>query len=679
MRRFVTSRDPHRRSPGSLPGGSVGKRAYGAVLVAATALVLLLVALAVSPTGVGGARAAILPPTTSTTASPPDSTVKLPALHLPFTSGVDFPVSQGNGGIFTHEPRRPSEFAWDFAMPEGTAVVAAEAGTVVAVEAGMHGGDLVDRYAGRANYVLLAHPDGLFSLYLHLAAAGVLVAPGQEVAAGQPIALSGNTGYSSGPHLHFHVQSEAVPRIGQSVPVRFLGVGVPSAGASPISENTYRPPFWAPRVAAPGLLSPMAPTGKDRSQLVTGQRLPVSVSWASGGEAPVPVRLVTLDGSGDRRVVTTGTSADRNALTSIVTPTRTGWITVWAEYQDGITWLTCADEDGTLAWASYEVLPGSLFLEPPGITLRTGGTDLLPRPDLPPGSEVEIDAGESIEVSFAVRNVGTSIAHLLDVGGQLDSGDDLPQVFGRRRDLYVGAGKTAVWSGTATFPSAGRYVVRSVGLDAGRRPVALPPLVVGDPVEVTVVVKAIGEGGPDDDADDIGSDDDGADGGVPGGGAGSPAPAFVDVPESHPAYAAIQALAERGVISGYLDGGGARSFRPGAPLARAQFAKMLALVRGLRVSEDDRCGFIDVEDSGPAGFYPDNYIAAAASAGLLLGVGLDPPRFDPYGLMTRRQVALVAARAGLAGARVEGDQWAPATRGEVAILLVRLVTPTGLE
>ena len=50
------------------------------------------------------------------------------------------------------------------------------------------------------------HDDGTMGVYLHLQRGSVRVQPGQRIATGSPIARSGNTGRSTGPHLHFVVQ-----------------------------------------------------------------------------------------------------------------------------------------------------------------------------------------------------------------------------------------------------------------------------------------------------------------------------------------------------------------------------------------------------------------------------------------------------------------------------------------
>lgn len=82
----------------------------------------------------------------------------------------------------------------DWAVPIGTAVVASNAGTVT--KAGWASG------YGYAVYI--RHADGRETRYAHLSK--VLVKAGQTVSQGQRIALSGNTGRSTGPHLHFEIR-----------------------------------------------------------------------------------------------------------------------------------------------------------------------------------------------------------------------------------------------------------------------------------------------------------------------------------------------------------------------------------------------------------------------------------------------------------------------------------------
>lgn len=127
--------------------------------------------------------------------------------QLPFAAPVR--VDQGPGGHFSHDDAQNRD-AVDFALPEGTPVLAARDGVVLQVEAGFDRAGL-DReaFAGRSNFVRILHGDGSMALYAHLQPDGVLVRPGQSVRAGQRIGRSGNTGFSSAPHLHFVVQVNA--------------------------------------------------------------------------------------------------------------------------------------------------------------------------------------------------------------------------------------------------------------------------------------------------------------------------------------------------------------------------------------------------------------------------------------------------------------------------------------
>jgi murein DD-endopeptidase MepM/ murein hydrolase activator NlpD len=78
------------------------------------------------------------------------------------------------------------------------------------------------RDSGRANYIRILHDDGSMAVYAHLAPEGTQVRPGQRVRRGERIGLSGNTGYSGGPHLHFVVQVNRGMRL-ESIPFRMFG------------------------------------------------------------------------------------------------------------------------------------------------------------------------------------------------------------------------------------------------------------------------------------------------------------------------------------------------------------------------------------------------------------------------------------------------------------------------
>jgi murein DD-endopeptidase MepM/ murein hydrolase activator NlpD len=135
-------------------------------------------------------------------------------------------IDQGYGGRFSHDDEQ-NRYAVDFAVPVGTPVLAARDGMVMQVESGFDTAGLDSaRYAGRANYIRIAHDDGTMAVYAHLKPDGVLARIGQTVRAGQQIGLSGNTGFTTGPHLHFVVQVNRGMRI-ESLPFRMRGPNGP--------------------------------------------------------------------------------------------------------------------------------------------------------------------------------------------------------------------------------------------------------------------------------------------------------------------------------------------------------------------------------------------------------------------------------------------------------------------
>jgi murein DD-endopeptidase MepM/ murein hydrolase activator NlpD len=119
---------------------------------------------------------------------------------LPWRGGP-FRLTQGANGKYSHFTAK-GRYAMDIAMPEGTPIVAARGGMVVKTE---------NQQSGRGNnpsgnYVRILHDDGTMGVYLHLMQGSVSVREGQRINRGSFIARSGNTGNSTGPHLHFVVQ-----------------------------------------------------------------------------------------------------------------------------------------------------------------------------------------------------------------------------------------------------------------------------------------------------------------------------------------------------------------------------------------------------------------------------------------------------------------------------------------
>jgi len=139
---------------------------------------------------------------------------------LPYASGKSYRVLQGYGSRFSH--RGLEQFAVDFNMAVGTPVHAARAGVVAKVVESNSRGCWENGCGAFANYVVVLHSDGTTGEYYHLAKNGAMVEVGDKIAAGQHIALSGNTGHTTMPHLHFAVYRAAEWGNTQSIPVRFL-------------------------------------------------------------------------------------------------------------------------------------------------------------------------------------------------------------------------------------------------------------------------------------------------------------------------------------------------------------------------------------------------------------------------------------------------------------------------
>lgn len=155
-----------------------------------------------------------------------------PRHHLPFRVGTEVRVTQGFHGYTSH--REDLAYSVDMACEEGTPVVASRAGVVWAVEKESNQGCAERSCVEQANYVVLDHGDGTFSQYFHLRHKGVVVEPGEQVCRGQVIGLCGNTGFSSGPHLHFAVLNTQRA----TIPVTFVE-GPDETGGVLLPRQTY--------------------------------------------------------------------------------------------------------------------------------------------------------------------------------------------------------------------------------------------------------------------------------------------------------------------------------------------------------------------------------------------------------------------------------------------------------
>ena len=149
---------------------------------------------------------------------------------LPYSIGESYLVTnttghyiRANGGV--------GLYAIDFAMPIGTPIHAAREGVVVAVRDSFTDGNGVDL---EENFVFVRHADGTIGRYLHLTRGGARVEAGDTVAQGDLLGLSGDTGQTAGPHLHFDVQ-----RCGPNLPPDYNAL--PCGWTVPVSFRNTTP------------------------------------------------------------------------------------------------------------------------------------------------------------------------------------------------------------------------------------------------------------------------------------------------------------------------------------------------------------------------------------------------------------------------------------------------------
>lgn len=146
--------------------------------------------------------------------------------RLPYREGKRIKIIQSFGGNFSHNTFK-SRYAIDFGTQVGDTVYAAREGLVIKTKADSKergGRDMIDK----ANEVRIIHSDGTIASYVHLDYQGVFVAPGQSVQRGQAIGISGFTGFTTTPHLHFVVREAknvSVPIYFENLPAKALKKG----------------------------------------------------------------------------------------------------------------------------------------------------------------------------------------------------------------------------------------------------------------------------------------------------------------------------------------------------------------------------------------------------------------------------------------------------------------------
>jgi murein DD-endopeptidase MepM/ murein hydrolase activator NlpD len=193
---------------------------------------------------------------------------------LPFDRWVNWIVGQGVSGAYSHTGR--AQFSFDFVMPEGTPILAAEKGTVARVVDGFTRCCLPVERGVESNHVIVIHSDGAFSGYGHLRP-GIPVKEGQSVAAGELLGYSGSTGYATMPHLHFDVSILDASKQPRTIPIRFRN-GTPQG---------YQPKAWRLYQNRPAPTYSLSVSLGDR-ELTSGQPFDLE------GRAPVQLRVALV-------------------------------------------------------------------------------------------------------------------------------------------------------------------------------------------------------------------------------------------------------------------------------------------------------------------------------------------------------------------------------------------------
>ncbi len=141
---------------------------------------------------------------------------------LPYRPGQAFQVIQGEHGTFSHFDDLIESV--DIKMPEGTDITAMRDGTVIYIKQDSNENGTDPSFKGKSNYIWVLHDDGTIATYVHLRQNGSAVKVGDKIKAGDLVCYSGNTGFSTTPHLHYQVFLRKGFSETEYIPVRFKGI-----------------------------------------------------------------------------------------------------------------------------------------------------------------------------------------------------------------------------------------------------------------------------------------------------------------------------------------------------------------------------------------------------------------------------------------------------------------------
>lgn len=176
----------------------------------------------------------------------------------------------------------------DWALPSGTAILAAQSGVVSAAR---------NDASGYGLHIRLQHEEGFITIYAHLM--DFMVQVGQKVRIGQVIGRSDNTGFSSGPHLHFEVRLNNTPIDPAPLLVYSLtqeGVTPPQEGEAMAQAVSLEPPFPFPRL----------PRVRVTARLGLNVRIGPGVNFTAVGYLPFGTEVEVLHAATPEAVVAAG-------------------------------------------------------------------------------------------------------------------------------------------------------------------------------------------------------------------------------------------------------------------------------------------------------------------------------------------------------------------------------------
>jgi len=124
--------------------------------------------------------------------------------QFPFKKNKKYKILQGYNGDFSHN-NNYSRYAIDFKMPVGDTILAPRNGWIVGITQKHDKQGITQEFRKYGNYITMYHEDGTFSQYVHLKKNGALVKLNDFFKKGKAIAISGFTGLTTEPHLHFAV------------------------------------------------------------------------------------------------------------------------------------------------------------------------------------------------------------------------------------------------------------------------------------------------------------------------------------------------------------------------------------------------------------------------------------------------------------------------------------------